>query len=112
MQSVVETIKDASNRLVEDNTNFDGIYRALINKGQTPEQQDRSTYVQCVNNLNIAGDFQNKEITPSSEDIEVVADDDYIGLSKVTVKGDENLIAANIKAGVTLFGIVGTYTGN
>lgn len=28
-----------------------------------------------------------------------------------TIKGDANLIAANIRAGVTIFGVTGTYTG-
>lgn len=54
---------------------------------------------------------QSKEVIPSTEDQIITADDAYRALSQVIVKGDVNLIASNIKKGVTIFGIEGTYTG-
>ena len=56
--------------------------------------------------------LQNKEIIPSNIDKEVTFDNNYDGLSKVTIKGDSNLIAANIKQNINIFGITGTYEGN
>lgn len=56
--------------------------------------------------------LQNKEIIPSNIDKEVTFDNDYDGLSKVTIKGDSNLIAGNIKQNISIFGITGTYEGN
>ena len=51
--------------------------------------------------------LQNKTITPSAETQVVTADSEYDGLGQVTVNGDENLVAENIKSGVSIFGVEG-----
>ncbi len=48
-------------------------------------------------------------ITPGTEDQNIDAGVYLSG--KQTIKGDANLLAENIKEGVELFGITGTYTG-
>lgn len=53
--------------------------------------------------------FQEKSVTPSASTKYVTADSTYTGLSKVTVLGDSDLKASNIKKGVTIFGITGTF---
>jgi hypothetical protein len=58
---------------------------------------------------------QDKSVTPTTEAIEVEADEGKI-LGKVIVAGvtaaiDANIIAENIKSGVTILGVEGTYTG-
>ena len=57
------------------------------------------------------GEVQSKEVSPSTEDIIVLPDEGFDALKSVTVKGDIDLKAENIKDGVELFGITGTYTG-
>ena len=52
--------------------------------------------------------LQEKEVTPSKNIQEVVADSNYSGLSKVIVNGDNNLVAENIKEGKTIFGVEGS----
>lgn len=52
--------------------------------------------------------FQALEITPGAEDIEAVPGDGYNALSSVLVKGDGNLVAANIRKGITIFGVAGS----
>lgn len=49
------------------------------------------------------------EATPGASSVTVkpVASDGL--LTKVTVKGDSNLVASNIRKGVTIFGVTGTY---
>ena len=56
---------------------------------------------------------QEKTITPTKEIQEVIPDENYTGLSKVTVnavtnKIDENIIPENIKSGVSILGVEGT----
>lgn len=53
--------------------------------------------------------FQSKSITPNGKPTLVQADSGYDGLSEVVVYGDPDLIASNIRSGVTIFGVRGTY---
>ena len=55
--------------------------------------------------------LQEKEVTPSAEEQIVTPDPGSTALSKVIVTGDADLIAANIKRNVEIFGVKGTYTG-
>ena len=48
-------------------------------------------------------------ITPTTTNQTVAAGTHLTGT--LTIAGDANLIAANIKSGVTIFGVAGTYTG-
>ena len=53
--------------------------------------------------------LQEKAVMPSTVTQSITADNGYDGLSKVTVNGDADLIANNIKSGTNIFGVIGTY---
>lgn len=65
-----------------------------------------------VNDSKITGIITTKEsqeYTPSTSDQTIEAGVYLNGIQ--TIKGDANLISENIKSGVSIFGITGTYTG-
>ena len=56
--------------------------------------------------------LQSKTVTPSSQTQIITPDDGYNGLNECTINGDNNLISANIKSGVSIFGVAGTCAGS
>ena len=57
------------------------------------------------------GEYQAKSVMPdfSDGDVIITPDPEYSALSSVTVEKDTDLIAANIKKDVDIFGVTGTY---
>jgi len=56
-------------------------------------------------------------VTPTTSDQTILPGSDsggtaYDGLAQVVVKGDARLLEGNIKSGVTIFGVTGTYSGS
>jgi hypothetical protein len=51
------------------------------------------------------------DVTPSASGQEFNPPAGYDGFSKVTVAGDGELLAGNIKKGINIFGVTGTYEG-
>lgn len=63
------------------------------------------SYINTVDAL-----LQSKTVTPGRSGQTVRANDDYDGLSSVYIVGDSNLISSNIREGVTIFGVKGSYS--
>ena len=61
-----------------------------------------------ITNASAEPTLQAKTVTPTATQQTVTPDASYDGLSQVTVAGDANLTAENIKSGVSIFGITGT----
>ncbi|MBR6414271.1 MAG: hypothetical protein IKS21_06650 [Oscillospiraceae bacterium] len=56
--------------------------------------------------------YQSKTVTPGASQQTVLPDSGYDALSQVVVNGDADLIPGNIKQGIDIFGVVGTYDGS
>lgn len=57
-------------------------------------------------------DLQTKTVTPKAKTQYVVSDEDFDGLALVKVMGDADLVPENIKSGVNIFGVDGSFAGN
>lgn len=60
--------------------------------------------------------LENKSVTPTTAEQTITAGEGYDGLGTVTVNAvtaaiDENIVAGNIKSGVTILGVTGSYDG-
>ncbi len=68
-----------------------------------------------VNIFGVTGTYafstQSKTVTPTAAGFTVLPDSGKNGLSSVVINGDSDLVAGNIKSGVTIFGVEGTYSG-
>lgn len=63
----------------------------------------------AIDSIVLTPTLQEKTVIPSASMQSITADNGYDGLSKVTVNGDADLIANNIKSGTNIFGVTGTY---
>lgn len=79
----------------------------------TNDTYDVTQYASAV--VNVSGGSPNLQsktgITPGASSVTVTPDTGYDGLSSVQIDGDADLVAANIKKDVSIFGVTGTYEG-
>lgn len=61
-----------------------------------------------VNGANL----QSKTLTPSTLPYTITPDASYLGLAQAIVQKPNTLVASNIKSGVNIFGVNGSYTGS
>lgn len=98
------TVRDESIKAIAD---------AIRAKGGTTEAlQFPDGMVEGIEDIKTQPDLQDKTIAPTAEAQTILADPDYDGLGAVTVAGDEDLVPANIKRGVEIFGVKGNYSGS
>lgn len=55
--------------------------------------------------------YELTDVTPTAAGQTYIIPEGYDGLAGFAILGDANLIAENIKSGITIFGVEGTYTG-
>ena len=70
---------------------------------------DGLSQVRIIANIPDAVTLQSKYVIPSASSQTIRPDNGYDGLSYVTIEGDSDLKPENIRGGVTLFGVTGTF---
>ena len=119
LNTVATTLQNLRNQISIDNTDFSNIYDAIVEKGQNPDVNDRDTFAPAILAINGSSTpvLQNITIRATQDAQYISADDGYDGLGTVTIEGVDNTIdsdikAENIKNGVNILGITGTYSGS
>lgn len=119
LNTVATTLQSLRNQISIDDTDFSNIYNAIVEKGQNPNINDRDTFAPAILAINGSSTpvLQNITIRATQDAQYISADDGYDGLGTVTIEGVDNTIdsdikAENIKNGVNILGITGTYSGS
>lgn len=60
-------LDELESKISEDNTNFNDIYNAILNKGQEPTEDDRSTYADAINNITTGSGDDDSDDSDSGE---------------------------------------------
>lgn len=101
------TIVDVLNAFA---TMYDGENDAVLNADAI------ANIAAVAENINPEPVLQNKTVTPTTSTQTITADEGKTGLGTVTVNAvtaaiDVNITAENIKSGVTILGVTGSYSG-
>jgi len=114
LETVSSTLQGLRDQISADDTDFSNIYDAIVQKGQSPDEEDRDTYAPAI--LAISGVLDTLNVTPSTQAQSITppaGTDGYnsVNVSAVDASIDSNIQAGNIKSEVEILGVVGNYSG-
>ena len=110
--SLTETTSQIISRAI---TNLNNIRQAIIDKGVDLTYNDSDDYASKIGEIDTVNNT-NLNVTPSTSSQQFSASSPYTGFGEVNVSAvdaniDDNIIPDNIKSGVDILGVTGTYTG-
>ena len=111
-------------QIVEPDRNYDGLSKVIVDKipdeyiipqGNLEISQNGTydiTNKESVN-VDVQPNLQIKNATPTTSSQNIIADEGYDGLSSVSISAvdssiDSNIVASNIKNGISILGVIGT----
>ena len=115
-----------SQQVIEPDNNYDGLSSVTVQAVTNDIDQNilPANIKKDVEILGVVGTLetggqavlQTKSVTPSTSSQSIIADNGYDGLERVNIAAvdssiDNNIVAGNIRDGVEILGVEGTYTG-
>lgn len=117
LATISTLISELRDQISTDDADFSDIYDAIVVKGQSPDEDDRDTYAPAIlainggsanlDTLSVTPSTSSQTLTPTSP----VDGWDEVLVAAVTAAIDANIVSGNIKNGVTILGVLGTYAG-
>lgn len=118
LETVSSTIQGLRDQISADDTDFENIFDAIVQKGQSPDEEDRDTYAPAILAISGGGSgvLDTLSVTPSTQAQSITPPAGTDGYNRVNVSAvdasiDSDIVAGNIKSGVNILGVVGTYSG-
>lgn len=118
LETVSSTLQGLRDQISADDTDFENIYDAIVQKGQSPDEEDRDTYAPAILAISGGGSgvLDTLSVTPSTQAQSITPPAGTDGYNRVNVSAvdasiDSDIVAGNIKNGVNILGVQGTYTG-
>ena len=118
LETVSSTFQGLRDQISADDTDFSNIYDAIVQKGQSPDEEDRDTYAPAILAISGGGSgvLDTLSVTPSTQAQSITPPAGTDGYNRVNVSAvdasiDSDIVAGNIKSGVNILGVVGTYSG-
>ena len=119
LKALYTAIGGDSSDVLTATTNLDVLNGIATKLGASTGGEDISTAIQAI--ATVAGGqikkLTTKSVDPTTENKTYTPTSSYNGFSSFTVKAvtaaiDDNIVAGNIKSGVTILGVEGTYSGS
>jgi hypothetical protein len=118
LETVSSTIQGLRDQISADDTDFENIYDAIVQKGQSPDEENRDTYAPAILAISGGGSgvLDTLSVTPSTQAQSITPPAGTDGYNRVNVSAvdasiDSDIVAGNIKSGVEILGVVGQYSG-
>jgi hypothetical protein len=118
LETISSTIQGLRDQISADDTDFENIYDAIVQKGQSPDEENRDTYAPAILAISGGGSgvLDTLSVTPSTQAQSITPPAGTDGYNRVNVSAvdasiDSDIVAGNIKNGVNILGVQGTYTG-
>lgn len=118
LETVSTTIQGLRDQISADDTDFSNIYDAIVQKGQSPDEEDRDTYAPAILAISGGGSgvLDTLSVTPSTQAQSITPPAGTDGYNRVNVSAvdasiDSAIQSQNIRQGINILGVVGEYSG-
>ena len=116
LETVSSTLQGLRDQISADDTDFSNIYDAIVQKGQSPDEEDRDTYAPAILAISGGGSgvLDTLSVTPSTQAQSITPPAGTDGYNRVNVSAvdasiDSDIQSQNIRQGVNILGVHGSY---